>query len=181
MKTLQILGILLSVGMLSASCSDKGGPQYKEIDWLHITTRDAFQGSILSHERKDIVSLLFYGEPTRFLTLLDAKITIYPISKPPCYFGDLTEQGYISMTSLPMDLIYRYSLDLPDCPTNNSFEAELDLLTQHGAYDFYFRIENAKTGIYYQTPIYRLNMVPYGEDPTDWYTTNIEVLKNNPL
>lgn len=177
MKTFLKLCLFFSAGILLAGCSDSdGNSDYKVPEWLHITTRDAYLGSILNHDREDIVTLIFYGEPTQFLTLLNAKITIFPVSKPPCHFGDLTENGYIPMSSLPIDKIYRHSLELPDCEINNSFEAELELLTENGVYDFYFRIENPEAGIYYQTPVYRLNLIPDGEEPTQWFTSSIEVL-----
>lgn len=177
MKTLLKLCLFLSAGVLLAACSaPKENPEYKAPEWLHITTSDAYHGSKLYHAREDIVTLIFYGEPSKFLTLLNAKITICPISEPTCYFGDLTENGFISYPSQPIEPIFRYSLELPDCEINNSFEAELELLTENGVYDFYFRIENPEMGIYYQTPIYRLNLIPDGEEPTDWFTSSVEVL-----
>lgn len=181
MKTFTYLSVcLLASCILITGCSDSDEQktEYKNLTWLYVTTRDAYYNSVLSHSREDEIGLIFYGEPASILTLLNAEITIFSISAPSIFFGEFTESGFLSKSTLTITDIYRYPLNLADCANNNSFQVYLNplTLTENKEYEFYFQIKNPDRGIYYQTPTYRLTLTSNRPETTDWFTTDIEIL-----
>lgn len=179
--------LILLAGSIPAACSDKAdeSPEYKTPEGLHFTTNAEYSGTIYLSGRETLSAIIFYSDIFPVLTLKNAKITIYSQSGTEIL---LAKRGSLNSTpSISLDLADESFFPtvkspgisgFPDCSTNgHMFWIYFCLPEKMGHYDCYFRIEDPSQNIYLETPIYRLSLSPHGEEPTDWYTTNIEVLK----
>lgn len=188
MKTFTYLSVYLLVScflITSCSDSDEKKTEYKTPEGLHVTTRAEYTDGIYYSGRETLSAIIFYSDTFPVLSLKNAKITVYSQSDTEILLAKRGLLRATPSTSLNLaDEFFFYTVKSPgvsgftDCSTDGyMFWIYFYLPEKMGHYDFYFRIEDTSQNIYLQTPTYRLNLLPYGEEPTDWYTTTIEVLK----
>lgn len=179
--TLQKFTLLLLAGALFAGCSDKTEtPTYKPTDGLLVSTPEALR----EHSTLDTFAfvLTFYCDLSfPLVDFADATATIHPLSEPALYLRAEGEE-HRPATSIPLTHTntfiakWKYSDTMPypqfaECGEEGYTMYLTYYFPGAGEYDFFLRFEKPETGLYYQTPNYRLKATPDPKHESAWFTT----------
>lgn len=188
MKTLQILGILLSVGMLSVSCSDKDEtPEYKiptyEIpEGVYVSTPEILLNK--STDASDAFNLAIYSSDSVFpiRDLSYSTVLMFPVSKSVIFLRphDDNHARRPALCLISEFILFwehsRYAKNSEIEGIDNVLELYYEFPGE-GQYDFYLRFLMFK-GYYYITPVYRLTVEENPENKGSYFT-KITILNNN--
>lgn len=173
-KGVVLCSLLWLAGCLAVGCAEEE-PVYRTPEGLRMTAEDELDGSSHLHSVEIAVKLLFYGPQDLLLSLHDSEVSVHSAGGGdfrmigPAGEGDTTGDWSTVDWCYEYRLtdIYRYplSVELPGCEwPYYSFGILLSKPETNGDYACYFRFRNEDKGICYQTPVYRISLLPVDGD-----------------